>query len=255
MKIHQDLLVLRSQERVITSQILEKLQTMEDSKSYLTLGYSSLFDYLVRGLGYSEATAYQRQACVRLSREVPEIKEKIDHGLLSLSTVTVAYKHIKNKSHKEKLETLKSIECKSTREVKAYFAEPAKTIKIKQTEYKNKVHIRLELNHEQFEKLQKLKKLKSHKFNVEELLLHLIEKELKTYENMEFKRSQSKNLRFIPKRLRNRVLMDANYKCEYRGCEESHYLQIDHKLPVRLGGQPLRENLQVLCAAHNRMKG
>ena len=255
MKIHQDLLVLRGQERVITSQILEKLQTMEDSKAYLSLGHSSLFDYLVRGLGYSEATAYQRQACVRLSREVPEIKEKIDHGLLSLSTVTVAYKHIKNKSRDEKLETLKSIECKSTREVKAYFAEPAKTIKIKQTEYKNKVHVRLELNHEQFEKLQKLKKLKSHKFNAEELLLHLIEKELKTYENIEFKRSQSKNLRFIPKRLRNRVLMDANYKCEYPGCEESHFLQIDHKLPVRLGGQPLRENLQVLCAAHNRMKG
>ena len=44
------------------------------------MGYSSLFNYLVRGLKYSETTAYQRQTCVRLTVEVPEIKEKIDEG-------------------------------------------------------------------------------------------------------------------------------------------------------------------------------
>ena len=97
MKIHQELLNLRDQERRITSKILDKLQLLQDCKGYLKMGHSSLFDYLVRGLNYSEATAYQRQACVRLTIEVPEIKEKIDEGSLSVSSLSMVYKHIKDK--------------------------------------------------------------------------------------------------------------------------------------------------------------
>lgn len=74
MKLHSELIELRRREKQITSEILQKLQVMEDERGYLQMDYSSLFDYLVRGLNYSEATAYQRQACVRLTREVPEIK-------------------------------------------------------------------------------------------------------------------------------------------------------------------------------------
>jgi hypothetical protein len=57
MQIHNELLELRNKEKQITSKISEKLQLMEDSRSYLKIGYNSLFDYLVRGLSYSEATA------------------------------------------------------------------------------------------------------------------------------------------------------------------------------------------------------
>ena len=48
MKIHQELLNLRDQERRITSKILDKLQLLQDCKGYLKMGYNSLFDYLVR---------------------------------------------------------------------------------------------------------------------------------------------------------------------------------------------------------------
>ena len=98
MKIHQELLNLRDQERRITSKILDKLQLLQDCKGYLKMGYSSLFDYLVRGLKYSETTAYQRQTCVRLTVEVPEIKDKIDEGSLSVSSLSMVYKHIKDKT-------------------------------------------------------------------------------------------------------------------------------------------------------------
>ena len=100
MKIHNELLELRQKEKRITSEILNKLQEMADQKAYLKMGHSSLFDYLVRGLGYSEATAYQRQACVRLAKEVPEIKQKIDRGSLTLSAVTTAFKHLRNRFKK-----------------------------------------------------------------------------------------------------------------------------------------------------------
>ena len=131
MKIHNELLELRQKERRITSDILNKLQQMEDGRGYLDMGYSSLFDYLVRGLNYSEATAYQRQACVRLAKEVPEIKQKIDQGSLTLSAVTTAFKHLRKRPLAEKRKVLKSLENKSSREVKAMFLDPTPTIKIK----------------------------------------------------------------------------------------------------------------------------
>ena len=109
MKIHQELLNLRDQERRITSKILDKLQLLQDCKGYLKMGYSSLFDYLVRGLKYSETTAYQRQTCVRLTVEVPEIKDKIDEGSLSVSSLSMVYKHIKDKTIEDKRDVLKKM--------------------------------------------------------------------------------------------------------------------------------------------------
>jgi predicted restriction endonuclease len=228
---------------------------MEDCKGYLAMGYSSLFDYLVRGLKYSEATAYQRQACVRLSREIPEIKEKIDDGSLSVSVVTTAYKHIRKKPLAEKRKTLKRLENKSTREVKVLFSEPMPPIRIQKTQYQDKVLLRLELTHEQNQKLERLKALKSHNHNLESLLENMIDQELKKYENTQHKPTLSKNPRQISMRLRNSVLKKADYKCQFPGCESTHYLQVDHIRPVRMAGDQSPENLQVLCASHNQMKG
>ncbi|MAV91856.1 MAG: hypothetical protein CL676_10570 [Bdellovibrionaceae bacterium] len=130
----------------------------------------------------------------------------------------------------------------------------------------DKVHLRLELSHEQNRKLEQLKALKSHKHNIESLLMDLIEKDLKSYENAQRKSSEfneskgfgaprSKNPRQISMRLRNDVLRTANYQCQYPGCESRQFLQIDHIVPVRLGGDQRRSNLQVLCSSHNRHKG
>ena len=228
---------------------------MEDERAYLKLGYSSLFDYLVRGLSYSEATAYQRQACVRLVKEVPEVKEKIDSGALSVSAITTAFKHIRTEPIEKKKEILRSIENKSSREVKKFFYEPSKPIQVKKTEYQDRVVLRLELSHELNQKLERLKALKSHVGDLEGLLENLIDKELKAYQNTDFKVSKSQNPRFVSRRLRNHVLEKSKLQCQYPGCVGTHYLQIDHILPVRSGGKALAENLQVLCGAHNRYKG
>ena len=60
--LHEELIELVKQERRITSKILDLLQLVENKKSYVGWGYSNLFEYLVKGLGYSEALAYQRKA-------------------------------------------------------------------------------------------------------------------------------------------------------------------------------------------------
>lgn len=255
MQIHIELLELRKTEKHITSEILKKLQLMEDSRGYLEMGYSSLFDYLVRGLSYSEATAYQRQACVRLARDVPEIMQKIDQGSVSVSAITSVFKHIRHQPVEQKREVLSQIENKSSREVKELFSEPMKPIKIKKIEYQDKVFLRLELTHEQNRKLERLKALKSHSHSLESLFESLIEKELKSFEKVQFKPTTSRNPRQISRRLRNDVLKTSGYTCQFPGCQSKHFLQVDHIIPVRAGGNQDRNNLQVLCASHNRWKG
>ena len=233
--LHAELLALTQKEKQITSEILGKLQDMENQRGYLRLGYNSLFDYLVRGLKYSEATAYQRQACVRLTQELPEIKQKIDQGTLTVSSVSSAFKQLRTQTVEQKRQTLAQLENKSTREVKKILAPDSKPILVKKTEYRDRVHLRLELSHEQNKKLEKLRALKSHKHNLESLIESLIDNELKKYELSDKLKSQvtdsnrmnkpnSKNNRYIPKRLRIAALEKANHKCEFIGCETTHYL-------------------------------
>ena len=64
--------------------------------------------------------------------------------------------------------------------------------------------------------------------------------------------------RAIPTSVRDRLLIRAGHRCEYRGsdglrCSERSRLEIDHIVPWGLGGTSRAENLRVLCCAHNRL--
>ena len=53
------ILVVRN-ERKSTREVLEMINQVFDRKHHLEQGYSSLFDYLVKGHGYSESSAQRR---------------------------------------------------------------------------------------------------------------------------------------------------------------------------------------------------
>jgi hypothetical protein len=48
--------------------------------------YTSLFDYLVRGLGFSESQSAERVAAVRLMRQNDQARESIQTGKLTLTS-------------------------------------------------------------------------------------------------------------------------------------------------------------------------
>jgi len=63
--------------------------------------------------------------------------------------------------------------------------------------------------------------------------------------------------RHIPAATRDAVLLRDGQRCAFVGknrrrCTATHNLQLDHVRPFALGGSHDPENLQVLCAAHNR---
>ncbi len=65
--------------------MIEYLEEVEIRKLYLKEGYSSMYAFCTEYLGYTEQEAYTRIQAMRLSRKIPEVKEKLQSGELSLS--------------------------------------------------------------------------------------------------------------------------------------------------------------------------
>ena len=80
--------LLVQKERKITVEIIEHLSEIDQRKLYLKKGFSNLFDYTTKELGYSEGSAYRRINTMKLCREFPETISKIQNGNLNLTTAS-----------------------------------------------------------------------------------------------------------------------------------------------------------------------
>ena len=75
-------------ERSLHTQILQHLSEIKSRQLHLKMGFSSLFEYAVKELGYSEGAAYRRIQAMKLCQQVPETAQKIQEGKLSLSSAS-----------------------------------------------------------------------------------------------------------------------------------------------------------------------
>lgn len=97
---------LVQQERELLTQILHHLREIESRRLFSSLGFSSLFDYAVRRLKYSEDQAARRIAAMRLLKELPEIEEKIETGALTLTNLGMAQTLFRH-DHKKSIQNIK----------------------------------------------------------------------------------------------------------------------------------------------------
>ncbi len=74
-------------EKEITEKIVRHFAEVERRRLYLELGYGNLFDYVTRGLGYSNAAAMRRINAARVGLQAPEVFECLEKGELNLSTI------------------------------------------------------------------------------------------------------------------------------------------------------------------------
>ena len=74
-------------ERHLQGAIIDHLAEIEARGLYLERGFSSLFDYAVRELGYSDAAAARRIGAMRLCADQPDAREGLRDGSLTLSAV------------------------------------------------------------------------------------------------------------------------------------------------------------------------
>ncbi len=78
---------LARQERWINTQIIDHLREIAARGLHLRAGFSGLFDYAVKELGFGEGSAYQRIQALKLCTEYPELKQDLQDGELSITSM------------------------------------------------------------------------------------------------------------------------------------------------------------------------
>ena len=84
--------MLARHEQALQLSVLDHLREIDARRLYLRLGYSSLFDYTVRELHYTEAAAWRRIKAMRLCRETRGVRERLQDGSLNLSNAALLQK-------------------------------------------------------------------------------------------------------------------------------------------------------------------
>ncbi len=248
--LHESIRSLVLEEREITLKILDGLRAVEKRMLHAEMGFSSLHEYCVKGLGYSEGAAYRRIASLRviesLSKDAKVKTEKaITEGNLSLSSISTLHgffqeekREGKEVSVKAKEELLSRIEGKSKRETEEEIAriKPDRVRKDQErvlTEAETEV--RFTADKELLAKLDRLRALLSHKHphaTYQSLLTEMADfmlKRIDPLEKEERKKSEPKeipsperleritqpNPRFIPAPIKRTIWKKHDGQCCY----------------------------------------
>ena len=117
--LHQKTLVAAGNEKSATLVLLDHLAEVDHRRLYAVMAFSSLWEYVHKGLGYSESQASERVSAMRLMVKIPEVKDELQAGRLSLTTTAKLATHARKEKSTpaQTLHLLKEVSGKSAREV------------------------------------------------------------------------------------------------------------------------------------------
>lgn len=290
-KLSNELLLERTErlirsERKITHLVLWHVNEVECRRLYAELGYSSMYKYLTQHFGYGESAAYERLHASRLLKEIPQLSEKIESGALNLTQMVQVQKCIREEAKSgnkvgvgETLQVLEQIENLTTYETKKVLAvefnQPIQRHEVLKPQRDESVRLELTLSDVQMEQLRHVKDLLSHVLpegTWADVISYLAEKHIQKIEGKavvpvkEFSAAEltpgfsvagNSHRRSIKITTRRDLLRKAGKCCEFinpetgKICGGTYQLQVDHRIPLALGGSNEVQNLRVLCRTHN----
>ncbi len=240
-------------ERRVSVEILHHLKEIDVRKLYADLKWSSLFDYCVRELGYSESSAQRRIVAARLMGEMPEVGPKIETGALTLTNISQVQKFFKDPEKKR--EVLQEVEGLSKKECeKKLFEISGVEISAKETRKRiseTKVKVAIVLSDETIQAMEKVKSLLGKELSSDELIQFMAEAAIQKIEKEKFKQTKSKGslplakVRRTPSAKVKREVYLRDKKCS--NCRSIHNLNFDHRKAHALGGTSSIENIRLLC--------
>lgn len=240
MKIFVDTKEIANKEKYYTAKLLKNLVIIEKQKLYSDLKYSSLHNYIIKELKYSDAEATVRVNAVRLMMKSDLASEKIERGELTLTNACLANRALSTTKDKGKIQRLVKVAVgNSTRELKNYIS--------KENNQPRSENLRLDEGMiREFDLMRK----RYGDLSTYELIKILLEKELRAPGVLRRERSCAvKNSRFIPKSVKSAV-----YTGKCRKCGVRHSLEYDHKVKYSAGGTNSKQNIQILCRNCNKRK-
>ncbi len=250
---------LVSSERSATAKLLHHLKEIDRRKLFSDLKYSSLFDYCVNELGYSEGSAQRRIVAARMLAEIPEIESKIKSGKLTLTNISQVGQFFKDK--KERKEILLEIEGLSKKECeKKLFELSGKEIPA-QSEIRrvaeDKMKVALILPDDVMEQLEKLKALLGVE-TLEEAVAYGVQTGIKEVEKKKFHQTERPRKSSAPPVAVGRVISAKVKREVYQrdktctNCGSNFRLNYDHRIPYSLGGSGDVANMRLLCFSCNQ---
>jgi 5-methylcytosine-specific restriction endonuclease McrA len=84
----------------VDARVVAHLAEVEERRLHLKAATSSLFDYCLRRLGFSESEAFHRITAARLARRFPVIFELLDCRSIHLSALRVLRDHLTSENHR-----------------------------------------------------------------------------------------------------------------------------------------------------------
>jgi hypothetical protein len=243
-------------ERRITRKVLQLICLAEDRKLYAKRGYPSLHKWLVERFKYSDSAAARRISAAKILRALPEVAAKVEEGAVNLSTLNLASRAVREHekqsgqklSAEQKSEVIGQVENKSASKAEAALMTmfPEISLEVKHDHKAlvdaNTVRVSMNLPKEVFEELDRLR-LQNNMNSLAEVVALLL-------------RRPTQRLTAAAKKRRAKIFAKG---CEYRDeqtgrvCGAQEHLEVDHVIPVALGGSDEPENLRCLCRTHNQL--
>jgi hypothetical protein len=273
-EIHERALLISKEFKRCEGKLIRILQEVDESRLFLELSFTSLFQYAVKALELSEDVAYCFITVARKANQIPELRDAIDAGSISVSKAKKAVSVITPENQAEWLDKLKT---SSSKEIEREVARVnPKTATPESAKYvsENRLELKMGISHvtlEQFKKVQDLEsKRKARAVDLEETLQALITMYLEVKDPL--KRAERVLKREKPEKelvLRrvgrtpiraielHRVVLRDQGRCTQvengKRCENQRWTEIHHIVPVARGGKNSSENLTTLCSAHHKL--
>jgi hypothetical protein len=272
-----------------TARLLLLLAEIEKRELHLDAGCTSLYDFCVERLSMSEAAAYRRIAAARVVARFPALLARVERGELHLSSLVILRDHL-TPTNVDELVT--AAVGKTTRQVAELVAaispKPDVPSKIRRVAGSpsdqataarvaplapDRYKVQLTVSSELRKKLEHASDLMSHSNPKGDLAVVLDAALDLLIDHLERTRRakadhprdvapaaevETAGNKAIPRLLRREVFERDGSQCTFvsedgHRCTAKRYLQIDHVIPIALGGTSTLANLRVLCGPHNRL--
>lgn len=231
-----------------TFNLIELLKEIDTRKSFVDLGYSSLFTYIVEELHFSESQAAVYNSIIRTRlTEITTVRKMLAKNEVTISTLGLACQFIRQ--HKSKFKTPKQKE-QFIHQIKDL---PRDEIRAMIGSIKNPQNTPAAVvihSHVLKAKLQKIKKnLQTPNMSDEEVISYMANKEL--YHGQDIKPNKT-----ITPKTREILLKQAKHRCQFtyktgKRCMRTNHLEVEHIIPKGKGGSNHPANLRILCKTHN----
>ena len=272
---------LATLERQTTTELLHHIREMEKRRLFCELGHSSMFDYLVKGLRFSEGQAYRRINAARLLEKKPHLEDKIKSGELNVTVLSDIQSFIRQEKPDELKQddiiqkagglTRKETETMLIRESSKKIPHKDEKLKRESSEHHR---LSVNLSNETLAMLQKIRDLWGHKKieSHEDLIAMLaqftlskIDPIMKTEGSRKKTKASNQDLRnvtgtgnskkakqsrYIPAKMKKAVWKRDGGVCSK--CGSTHALEYDHRIPYAIGGANDHDNLRLLCRQCNQ---